>query len=808
MMAPDWASELGLKLNDVLEVVDKGFPGYGVLRLHLVGFFQPENLADPAWFDNLGPFASALAFGNNTTPTIPIWLSEGGFENTLPLVRLFSSVSYTWSYYLNLTSVTVDSAAAVINQMQALKGTFALPDDFFAAPTPIGHEGDEPVILPHQETIVSGLDQLLENFLSQYFFNTVVTVVAVLPGLAVLLVYLLIAASALVDHSKEELALMQSRGASRWQMLALFVNEAILLCIAALVVGPLFAGQLTNLLAWLSLFGNHSGHADLALALPPPQSYLYAGLAAGLCFVAVLLPAVRAMRSSLIAVKRETSRPRLRSLALRLIPALTLTALGLYGALHIQQRSAFFLPNLAGKLTVDWVAAAAPTLLLLGTTSLGMLLLPPALAGLDRLGQRLSGISAGLALRQMARRPLPYSRLVLLLSLTISLGSFAALFNGSLARSFDDRAAFASGADLRLVEGDANKPDFERQAAPLADHFQLLKGVTDGMNAFRVEAAVPTGVELTSLDTNLLAVESAKYGQVGYWRDDFADQSLGALMGLLQQPTRQGAVPALASDQLLATLGVVPGGKITLAFGPGNTTFLIVGSYHYFPTLDPGGYSLVCDLSRLFKVINMPGAMQFMPNEAWLKLAPGAPVYGADQAQQQLLLNPQHQDVSVSQAFDRAAIAASLQNDPFHFIIAGTLSIDFIIAALLSIVGFVFLFYLIARQRVFEFGVLRAMGISLRQVSRALGWEQLILLLAALLVGIPLGVLVANVALPALAYDQSGQPLFPPLVLNLNLPGVLPQGLFLLACAVAALVITIVIFRRLRVQEVLRLGEE
>jgi hypothetical protein len=48
----------------------------------------------------------------------------------------------------------------------------------------------------------------------------------------------------------------------------------------------------------------------------------------------------------------------------------------------------------------------------------------------------------------------------------------------------------------------------------------------------------------------------------------------------------------------------------------------------------------------------------------------------------------------------------------------------------------------------------------------------------------------------------------PPLSLSVDLPAFAGQGVFLLACLIVVLVITIVIFRRLRVQEVLRLGEE
>jgi putative ABC transport system permease protein len=489
--------------------------------------------------------------------------------------------------------------------------------------------------------------------------------------------------------------------------------------------------------------------------------------------------------------------------------------LGIFGYIEIRQRGAFFSPNAQGTLSVDWVAALSPTLLLLGAAGLGLLALPPLLGLLDRLGQHLPHVSVGLALRQMARRPTAYSRLVLLLTLTISLGIFASIFSGTLLNSFGDRAAYMTGSDLRLVEGQLGLSDAMRRAAPLEDHLTLLPGVTDGMNVFRAVGTAPSAV-LRYPDITTLAVDSTKFAKLAYWRSDFADTPVSALMQDIQEAvSQQDALPAIVDDRLLNDAGLHIGDELNVELGINiDANFVIAGTFHYFPTLDTNQYALVCDITKLLNALNQgatqQGASSAAPNEIWLKLAPNAPQYTADQVADRLVNNPQHKQVvvTVQEADDRAALLTSLRNDPLHFSISGALSLDFVVAALLSVIGFVVLFYLIAQRRSFEFGVLRAMGLSLRQLAGSLSLEQLTLILSAIVFGVVLGVVIANSVLPALATDDTGTPLLPPFATHIDFSSILQLSAFLLGCVMAALAATIVIFRRLQLHEVLRLGEE
>jgi putative ABC transport system permease protein len=730
---------------------------------------------------------------------MPLWLNEAAFAKAIPSMMLVNPIEYVWFYYLNLNAISAVNALDVQGNITATRSRFDLASS-----------GSTDQRIAYSS--LTKLDQILDGFLQRLFFVTVATLVTILPGLALLLLYLALAASALVERSREEVALMKSRGASTWQVLSLSGIEALLLCGLALLLAPLLAGQITGLLTSLSFFGGGLAESVAALSLPSLQTYLYASAGALLCLIALMLPAALSARTSLVSLKRLLARPRALPIWLRLAPGVLLALLGVFGFVEIRQRGAFFTQDATGTLSVDWVAALSPTLLLLGAAGLGLLVLPPLLLALDAIGQRSSSVPTGMALRQMARRPAAYSRLVLLLSLTIALGVFASLFSGTFVSSFQDRAAYVSGADLRLVEGEDGIPQYDRIAAPLADHLALLPGAKDGMNVFRTIGTIPLS-NLRFPDVATLAIDSTKFTSLSYWRPDFANQTPEALMRLLRQPVpQQDALPAIVDDRLFEAAHLQLGGNVDIQLGAKlNANFIVMGTFHYFPTLDTSSYALVSDVNVLLKTLKNGNPLnQTMPNEVWLKLAPNAPAYTSAMVTNHFLHNPQHKQVivGIQELYDRSELATSLRNDPLHFSISGALSLDFVVAALLSVIGFVVLFYLIAQRRSFEFGVLRAMGLSLRQLAGSLAWEQVTVLLSAVVLGVSLGLAVSTAVLPALATDDQGRPLLPPFATHLNIQSLVDLGVFLSACLLAALLATIVIFRRLKLHEVLRLGEE
>ena len=121
---------------------------------------------------------------------------------------------------------------------------------------------------------------------------------------------------------------------------------------------------------------------------------------------------------------------------------------------------------------------AAPAIGLLAGAVLAIRIVPRLAELAERVLGRGRGLVPALGGRQVARRPLRYTRAALLLVLAAALGTFASAHAATWTTSQVDQAAFAAGADLRV-----EPPD--RPAIPdwaMGEALRALPGV-DGRDA-------------------------------------------------------------------------------------------------------------------------------------------------------------------------------------------------------------------------------------------------------------------------------------------------------------------------------------
>jgi putative ABC transport system permease protein len=130
------------------------------------------------------------------------------------------------------------------------------------------------------------------------------------------------------------------------------------------------------------------------------------------------------------------------------------------------------------------------------------------------------------------------------------------------------------------------------------------------------------------------------------------------------------------------------------------------------------------------------------------------------------------------------------------------------LTTLLSLVGFSTHFYLTVRQREMLYGVMRAMGMSARQLYGSIVVEQTVLILAGLALGTGLGVLLNRITLPRLPVSLADRPPIPPFVPQEDWLAVGSLYLFLAVAFLVILGIVTALLRRARIHQVLRIGQE
>ena len=137
---------------------------------------------------------------------------------------------------------------------------------------------------------------------------------------------------------------------------------------------------------------------------------------------------------------------------------------------------------------------------------------------------------------------------------------------------------------------------------------------------------------------------------------------------------------------------------------------------------------------------------------------------------------------SAATVVDRSAVLSSLQSDPIGLGTLGALVLGSIAAAAFAILGFLVGASVSTNERLGEFALLRALGLSGRQLTGWLAAEQAFLLAVGLIGGIAIGLVLAILIVPETLIGPNGTTVVP-------VPRVVVPWLVLGAVAAAAVVL-------------------
>jgi putative ABC transport system permease protein len=158
-------------------------------------------------------------------------------------------------------------------------------------------------------------------------------------------------------------------------------------------------------------------------------------------------------------------------------------------------------------------------------------------------------------------------------------------------------------------------------------------------------------------------------------------------------------------------------------------------------------------------------------------------------------------------AQDAGAKILSEQTRPERQGLFGLLSVGFIAAAVLTVIGFLVYAVVSFQRRFIELGMLRAIGLSTRQMAAYLAGELAALILAGVALGSGLGVWASTLFIPYFQVGDDKMALVPPFVVQVAWEQL---GIILVifgAMFVVAVVALAVLLTRMRVFEAVKLGE-
>lgn len=378
----------------------------------------------------------------------------------------------------------------------------------------------------------SALEGVFSEFDRDLRFQQAPLLILLLQISGIALFYVAVIATIVVEQQAGEIALLRSRGAGWLQVGGVSLLEGLTLAVPVVLIAPLLAGLMTALLGLTPALDRVTG-GELLPARIGPTAFALAALGALLSLAMLLGPALMAARLTGVSVRRQAARP-VQPLFTRYYLDLAVVALAALLLWELNERGSVFTPSAAGGVSSDPLLLVSPAVVTLGAAALVLRFYPLVLRALSAVSSPATGVPVTLGLWQVVRNPGQYTRLALLLMMSVAVGTFAASYSSTAERSFRDRASFESGADLRLTVG-----EYTRDVRALQDGLRGTPGVELAAAVVRSQAGVatPGGGQR---DMVLLGLDPELTPELLWFRDDLAGESLTELMAKLRGPAPRG----------------------------------------------------------------------------------------------------------------------------------------------------------------------------------------------------------------------------------------------------------------------------
>ncbi len=495
-----------------------------------------------------------------------------------------------------------------------------------------------------------------------------------------------------------------------------------------------------------------------------------------LAMAAALIPALVASRRTLVDEQQQAARTLRPPFWQRFFLDFLLLIPPAYGIYQLRRSGGLQLGAIGGSDPFsNPLLLLVPLLLCFALGLVAVRLIPLVLEILARLAARPSWTAPLVALRALARQPGSYRGPLLLLILTLSLASFSASMAATLDGALQAAISYQVGAPTQLLETgqsteqpqggqqpgqqpqQPDRNDISKEARwlfiPVGDHLDV-PGV---QAATRVGTYDELAVQLGGINSQLqlIGIDRVDYPNViGQFDRSWADgQSLGALMNMLAR----NPDGALVSKDMLAKglkVGDTVPALVRIAGDQREVKFKIVAAVDLWPGYYPqDGPIMVANLNYIFD--QMGGQY---PYDVWIARTPEAEI-------DQIVSGVRGLGITVVDARDATTMITEEQAQPRRQGLFGLLSVGFIAAGALTLLGFLLSALITARRRAIELGVLRALGMSGLQVAVELTIEQVLLVAAGVGAGTGIGLLAARLVVPLLqvgAGPHPGTPFYPP----------------------------------------------
>ena len=656
-----------------------------------------------------------------------------------------------------------------------------------------------------------------------------------LPLLVMMALYIYMVSRQILTQDKNDISILHSRGASRRQIIGIYIMQGLFVGAVSFPVGMWLGVSMCHVI------GGSSGFLELvqreALEVVVTNEALLFGLGAAVfSLITMLLPVIGFSKVSIIDTKRQnykTKKPMWQRYFLDVV-CFVAAVYGLYN-FHLQQEQMAYV--VADTQFVDPLLFINSSLFIAGAGLLCLRIFPYLVKLVFVIGRRFFSPSVYASMVKVIRSAGEEQFIMLFLVFTVAVGIFSAQTARTINMNNDHRIQYIGGADIMFRE-------VWQSNVPVAVDESMFQGTIPSLPAmvvytepdfsrflnfeevYHITQVMRRDVSLrargsTVNDLQLMGIDTVTFGETVWFRNDLLPIHMNYYLNVLA--SRGNGV--LLSDNFRTRMGYSIGDVVTITeparFGrvtlqetarqigrAQSNDFVVVGFVEHWPGFAPVERNVlptgeVQMTETHFAVVNLGqiNAMWGMrPYQIWMQTNGATSQFLHD-----FILDNR---IQIAEFNDTISDISAIRSDPVVQGTNGVLTLNFVMTLIVCFTGFLIYWILSIRSRVLQFGIFRAMGMSMRSIISLLVNEQIFITLTALVIGAIVGEVAARLFVPIIQLSYSAADQVIPLIVVMeaqdyaSLFGML--GFMLVLC----LVILAAYVSRIKVSQALKLGED
>ncbi len=648
-----------------------------------------------------------------------------------------------------------------------------------------------------------------------------------IPTIALLALFIYMVASKMISMEENEISMLKSRGVSGMKIFNVYLFQSVIITLFSAIISIPLGILLAKILGQANSFMEFVSRKSIPVVFRPSM-LIYLFIAVFFCILVMTIPVISKCRATIVESKRNKSKnrnPFWKKFYLDII------GLAISGYLYYNYYSKLDVmkENIQNGQSVDPLLFLASSFFILSAALLFLRIIPLITVLIYKIGYKKWSIAAYTAFLQNIRNRNKQAFVTLFLIVTVALG----IFNANTARTINANEElnvyYQTGADIVLKEKfKSNYLAIKRQISLNGDKYQaddlfyiepenykynqIEEYIEKQTKVYREDnvSVIAGGNTIDNGRLTLMGINTKEFGEIAYMPDGITPHHwYNELNAMALNPNG-----VIISQNLANKIGLQIGDNITYnhmdVFNrkTGTQSAEIVGIMEYFPGFvnsktyenADGTFSNEDHYLVVANFDVMTTRLGSMPYERWIK---------NKNSNSYIYEFSEENRIQYDSFADAKNTMIKIKNDPMFQETNGFLTIGFLVSLMICAVGFLIFQIMGMKERELNFGVYRAMGLSLKEVNKMLMLEQLMSSLPAILSGMLIGIIATKLYIPfiVIAYQSDIYKTLPT-ELIVNAKDMIQLSICLLLVFICCMFIIIRNVKQLKIAQALKLGEE